>query len=53
MGIFLRKNNVVFIGIFEIRVKEINVKKCLKKFVKGWKYCNNYSEILNGRIWLL
>ncbi|XP_019259313.1 PREDICTED: uncharacterized protein LOC109237461 [Nicotiana attenuata] len=40
-------------GCIETRVKEHKAKKIQGKIAKGWNVCCNYSNAVNGRIWLL
>lgn len=52
MGI-LKNYKVYLVGLFEIRVKERNVIKCMSRIVKGWNGVYNYVEVVNGRIWFI
>lgn len=40
-------------GIFEIRVKEGNFEKIMKRKFSRWKGVVNYVFYYNGRIWVV
>ena len=49
----VRRLNVSIVCLLETRVKRLKMQKIVDKQFQGWKLYHNYSEALNGRIWLL
>ena len=49
----IRKLKVNFVCLLETRVKQCKLQQILNRHFLGWKLFHNYSEALNGRIWVL
>ncbi|KAK8692411.1 hypothetical protein V6N13_075871 [Hibiscus sabdariffa] len=49
----VKKLNVEVLCLFETRVKENNASFIVQSKFSGWSFVNNYSDAINGRIWVL
>ncbi|KAK8627588.1 hypothetical protein V6N13_135197 [Hibiscus sabdariffa] len=49
----VRKLDIQVLCLLETRVKESNASVIVGKCFMGWNFVHNYSDALNGRIWVL
>lgn len=50
---YMNNNHVNLIDLVEIRVKENNAVNIVGVLAPGWTMANNYTNAVNGRIWLI
>ncbi|KAK4718894.1 hypothetical protein R3W88_017232 [Solanum pinnatisectum] len=53
MRLFLRRNKVNMIAIYEHRVREDRVSSIINKIMPSWEWCTNYANNMRGSIWVV
>lgn len=53
MRLFIRRNKVKLIAIYEQRVREQRVKCIINKIMPGWEWATNASNTVKERIWVV
>jgi len=51
LRLFVRRNKVTIIAIFEHRVRKEKVGRIINKIMPGWEWCTNHTNEVRGRIW--
>ena len=49
----IKRLNINFACLLKTRVKQYKLQKIINQQFLGWKLFHNYSEVPNGRIWVL
>ncbi|KAH0652021.1 hypothetical protein KY290_032498 [Solanum tuberosum] len=53
LRLFIRRNKVSIIAIFEHRVREEKAWSNINKIMPGWEWCTNATTEFRGRIWVV
>ena len=49
----IRRLKVDLVCLLETKVKEHKMREIIDKWFPGWKIFHNYTQAVNGRIWML
>ncbi|KAK6784679.1 hypothetical protein RDI58_018134 [Solanum bulbocastanum] len=53
LRLFIKRNKVNLIAIYEHRVRDERVSIIIKKNMAGWNWCTNECNNVRGRIWVI